>query len=74
MPFTKKPTKKICIICNKRKRRPGSLFCKTCSKKEVFIKIKALRESKDFKEGWIGTGPNNYGRLKTPEERLRNDF
>lgn len=61
-----KPNEKylMCIICKRRKKRKGSLFCKKCSKKGVFIKIKALRESKDYKSGGINIGmPQRWGRL-----------
>ncbi|HUU88280.1 MAG TPA: hypothetical protein VMX17_11070 [Candidatus Glassbacteria bacterium] len=65
MSLTKKPPRKsdYCMICNKRKRRTGSLFCLTCSYKDIFVKIKALRDSPEYKQGWIGCGPYNYGRL-----------
>ena len=56
--------KTICIICKKRKKRLRSLFCAVCKDKDIFIKIKALRESKDYKEGWLGVGyPQHHGRL-----------
>jgi len=58
----------ICIICKKRKKRKGSLFCRTCCKKGVFIKINALRESRDYQEGWINVGiPQRGGRLPRKE-------
>jgi len=58
----------MCILCKRRKKRRGSLFCKKCSKEGVFIKIKALRESKDYKRGWIATGmPQRGGRLPQRE-------
>lgn len=63
MSLIKKPAPKLCVICNDRKRTSGSLFCRTCSKKGVFTKIKALRESEDYKQGWIGCGPYHYGKL-----------
>jgi len=65
MPFIKKhDPKRTCIICKKRKKKQGSLFCKNCGQKSVFIKIKALRDSRDYKQGWITTGmPQKWGRL-----------
>lgn len=64
MTFIKKlPEQKLCIVCDDRKRKPGSLFCGTCSKKGVFTKIKAIRDSEDYKQGWIGYGPYHYGKL-----------
>lgn len=65
MAFIKKQDRKrICIICKKRKKQRSSLFCKVCVKKDIFVKIKALRESQDYKEGWINTGmQQKWGRL-----------
>jgi len=55
---------RICILCKRREKRPGSLFCKRCGIKGVFIKIKALRDSKDYKQGWITVGMIQHpGRL-----------
>jgi len=58
------PTNKhlLCIICKKRKRTEGSLFCRTCFKRPMGIKFKALSELKD-REGWMNLGKVNYGRL-----------
>lgn len=59
-----RPQQTKCIICKHRKKRKGSLFCKKCSTKGVFIKIKALRDSQDYKHGWMPTGmPQRGGRL-----------
>ena len=62
MPFHKNPAQIACILCKKRKKRIGSLFCGTCSRKGAFIKINALKKSKEYKQGWLGY-PRNYGRL-----------
>lgn len=65
MPITKKDKRRICILCRKREKREGSLFCEECSKEDVFVKIKALRDSKEYKEGWIAVGmPKHYGKLR----------
>lgn len=64
MPFPKTKPSKICVICKLRKRTPGSLFCRTCFKRPFLVKIKAIRESKEYKEGWVTTGAAyHYGRL-----------
>ena len=66
MPYNKKPDKayRFCIICKKKKRHQNSLFCNPCSKKSVFIKIEALRKSRDYKQGWITAGMQQHpGRL-----------
>ncbi len=53
-----------CIICKHRKKQKGSLFCKKCSHKGVFIKIAALKESKEYKGRWMTIGmPQHPGRL-----------
>ncbi len=63
-----RPTNKhlLCIVCKKRKRTNGSLFCRTCFKKSIAIKFKALSQLKD-REGWMNLGDVNYGRL--PDRR-----
>lgn len=64
MPFTKQKPDKICIICRKRERTLGSLFCRTCFRRPFLVKINALRESREYKEGWVNTGAAyHYGRL-----------
>ena len=64
MALNPKNPKKICIICKKRKKRLHSLFCAVCKDKDVFIKIEALRRSKEYTEGWLTTGmPQRGGRL-----------
>jgi len=57
---TPKPQK--CILCKKRER-DGTLFCGVCAKKGIFTKLKAFRDSDDYKKGWISGGPYNYGKL-----------
>ena len=58
----------MCILCKRKKKRKGSLFCKKCSEKGVFIKIKALKDSKDYQRGWINIGmPQRGGRLPQRE-------
>jgi len=58
-----------CIVCKKR-RRKSEFFCGKCISLDIFIKIKAFRESDDFKCLKYGRPPNlsrlNYkGRLPT---------
>lgn len=42
----------LCIVCKKKPKTERSLFCRTCFKKDVFTKIKAFRESEEFKRGY----------------------
>ena len=53
---------KRCIVCKKKDKREGSLFCFKCKDKDVFVKIKAFRESPEFRVG-IYPGRPRYGRL-----------
>ena len=54
----------ICIICKRRKRHKyGAFFCKKCSTKGIFIKIKAFKESKEYEEGWVTGMIQRGGRL-----------
>lgn len=59
----------ICIVCRKALRHdPSFLFCKPCSQKGIFIKLKAFRKTWEFKKGmWLGN--QHAGRLPTIEER-----
>jgi len=45
----KPPT--TCIICRKRPKNYGSLFCPTCFKKSLWIKLRAFQNSKEFAWG-----------------------
>lgn len=64
MTLPKRKRNKICIMCGKRKKRENSFFCEVCAKEDIFIKIKALRESQEYKDGWMNTGQKmHYGKL-----------
>jgi len=64
-----------CIVCLKNKRKDDSLFCEPCSKKDIFIKMKAFRKSKEFRLGiQKHMRGDNYGRLPTKEMRERNTY
>ncbi len=61
---------KMCIVCRKRAKRKGSLFCNICFESRSFeSKFTAFQKSKEFVSG-VG-GKKMYGRLPTIEERLR---
>ena len=52
-----------CIVCRKRKKRKGSLYCKTCSRKSFAAKFTAFQNSHEFKFGLHSNNENVYGRL-----------
>jgi len=66
---SKRKRNRICICCKKTKKKQGSLFCITCSKKDIFEKIEAFRKSEEYKMGYIKLGKANYGKLPTRLER-----
>ncbi len=65
MPMIKSKGKHlICMICKRRKRyKHGAFFCRKCSTKGIFIKIKAFKESKEYKEGRVTGMRQRGGRL-----------
>lgn len=72
MSFVKPKEKKMCIICRKRKKEKGSLFCKKCSHKDIFTKIKFFRKSAEYKGGWLNLGEGyHYGKL---HEHTKNEY
>lgn len=59
-----------CIRCGKR-NRTTYLFCSPCSQKNVFIKINAFRNSKEYKYGFLSD--TTYGRAREIKKEEEND-
>lgn len=60
--------KSKCIVCNKNSQERG-MFCIKCFNKDIFIKIKAFKKSKEFEYGYYKA--RLFGKLPTKEERER---
>lgn len=57
-----------CIVCRAKDKRQGSLFCKNCLEKDIFVKIKSWKYAPEYKSGWTNS-KDKYGRIPSLTQR-----